>query len=99
MHACMQNLKAALAAEMARKVALTAASAASSGISDNKGAALLLAGRGLRSVPHEVWGAGPSLVKLDLSNNPVSHTAGTPHTARPYTRVAHRPPVHTHAYR
>ncbi len=35
------------------------------------GAELVLAKAGLREVPREVWDAGPSLTKLDLSGNPV----------------------------
>lgn len=40
------------------------------------GAELILTKAGLREVPREVWDAGPSLTKLDLSGNPVGGCHG-----------------------
>jgi hypothetical protein len=50
-----------VAAENARKVA-------AGGVG---GQEMVLAGRGLRQVPDEVWAAGEQVIKLDLSCNQV----------------------------
>ncbi len=78
--------EAELAAEAARKLTLAAAAAAAShdrdewrgagggagaGGGGREGRELVLAGAGLRAVPPDVWAAGPSLARLDLSGNQV----------------------------
>ena len=58
--------EAELAADMARKLAVSGGAPGATG-----GQELVLRGIGLRALPGEAWQAAPHLTKLDLSNNQV----------------------------